>query len=182
MTNEEITRILESSPYGVASVDGSGRYTRANRVYLDLCGYTLAELQTRTWAELTHPDDATLQRSQIEIARRTGDPVEFTKRYITKSGRVVWANVTVFASGEDELVKWVRPDPAALPTDPIPNSIKRLLMDNWKTIAAVLLTGLSTAAAQWSAVKTELESQKAKVDRLERVIEREHDAPKAVAK
>ena len=58
--------------------------------------YSVPELQKRDFQTLTHPED-------VEADERLADSVragriagyDFVKRYITKSGRVVWANLRV---------------------------------------------------------------------------------------
>ncbi len=54
-------------------------------------GYSEPELLSLSWPELTHPDD--LKHSAAAVDRLLGNPsgcVEIEKRYIHKSGKVVW--------------------------------------------------------------------------------------------
>ena len=72
----------------------SGEMT-VNQAFCDILGYSLAELQNRNWQGITHPDD--LEESQsINKTLLSGerDSVRMIKRYLHKSGAVVWADVS----------------------------------------------------------------------------------------
>ena len=62
---------------------------RANKAYCDLVGYSEEELRTKTFAEVTHPDD--LERN-MELQRMVGagkiGHYELEKRFIHKSGKI----------------------------------------------------------------------------------------------
>ncbi len=72
----------------------SGEIT-ANQAFYDMLGYSRAELQGKKWQEITHPDD--LEASQTtnkSLQSGEKDSVRVTKRYLHKSGAVVWADVS----------------------------------------------------------------------------------------
>lgn len=80
----------------MALVDLSGRWTRVNRALCEITGFTASELQARTFADITHPDDV---ETDIEAARRMADGdgwgYETEKRYINKQGEEIWVSVSV---------------------------------------------------------------------------------------
>lgn len=76
-----------TSPTGVVNV---------NDAFCDLLGYTRAELGDRaTWQQLTHPDDIPgTERIVAALLAGKMPSARFTKRYIHKDGRVIWADVS----------------------------------------------------------------------------------------
>ena len=89
--------IFEQSGVGVAQVEApSGRFIEVNQRLADLLGYSLEELRTLGFPQLTHPDDL---EGDYAMMRRVveGEVRGFTreKRYLRKDGGAVWVNVTV---------------------------------------------------------------------------------------
>lgn len=87
---------------GFAIVDENDYFSYANDSYCKLLEYTQAELQERTWKQVTHPEDLkadNVQTRQVQIGdRKTHD---MRKRYITKTGRVVWVVMRVLPIKKD---------------------------------------------------------------------------------
>jgi len=88
--------IYEQAPTGIAILDSlSGRFTQINRRYCDITGYSQEEMLDRTFQDITYPDDlqADLDNIQQLLA---GEISSFKreKRYIRKSGEVIWVNLT----------------------------------------------------------------------------------------
>jgi PAS domain S-box-containing protein len=81
---------------GIAHTSLQGRWLRCNERLCSLLGYSRDELSTRTFQDLTHPDDLA---ATLECYRRllTGelDAAELDKRYIRKDGAVLWAHLTI---------------------------------------------------------------------------------------
>lgn len=86
--------LLENAPVGVVHASMTGRIEYANAGFCELVGYTADELLTRTWQDITHPDD--LERDQL-LGRRvlTGEIPHYTmeKRYVRKDGTSVWVEL-----------------------------------------------------------------------------------------
>ena len=72
----------------------SGEMT-VNQAFCNMLGYSLTELQNRHWQGITHPDDLEMSQS-LNKSLLTGerDSARVTKRYLHKSGAVVWADVS----------------------------------------------------------------------------------------
>ncbi len=87
--SEESQRLtLENASVGIGTADLTGRFRNLNKAYLDLLGYSLDELRTMTFADVTHPEDrAKSQRHFQELLAGT-EHVEFEKRYVRKDGTV----------------------------------------------------------------------------------------------
>ena len=76
----------------VAGLDG--RCIQVNEALCRMLGYSQEELTGKGCAELTHPDDLALSRRMAEQLQREPDStVEGEKRYLHRSGSVVWARV-----------------------------------------------------------------------------------------
>ncbi|MBT0961288.1 EAL domain-containing protein [Denitromonas iodatirespirans] len=87
---------FELAAVGIAHVAPDGRWIRVNPRLCDILGYPPAVLLTKTFHDITHPDDldADLRRVRRTLAGEIpGYTIE--KRYFHQDGRVVWAQLTV---------------------------------------------------------------------------------------
>ena len=87
-TKERFEAFVSSAPIGIASSHIDGRVFEANDTYLDLIGYTRAELEEGKvlWTDLTPKELVYRDREAIEEAVRTGRSHAFEKEYIRKDG------------------------------------------------------------------------------------------------
>ena len=86
--------IFENSPNGlsITSFDGS---IKTNKAFSDLLGYSYEEFQTKTWMEITHPDDIQSSNLALEtLLQGLGKSIQFEKRYIHKNGSIINAILT----------------------------------------------------------------------------------------
>jgi PAS domain S-box-containing protein len=87
---------FENAAVGVALVGCDGTILRANNSFARMLGYSVEELKTRTFQDLTHPDDLA---ANLSVLNRTlvgeADSYSIEKRYVRKDGGIVWANLTV---------------------------------------------------------------------------------------
>jgi PAS domain S-box-containing protein len=87
---------FENAAVGVALVGTEGSILRANNSFARMLGYSVEELTTKTFQDLTHPDD--LANNLLELNKTLVGGAEsycIEKRYIRKGGGFVWANLTV---------------------------------------------------------------------------------------
>ncbi len=93
--------VFENAGVGVTLTEPDGRFAEANPAFCTMLGYTEAELRGLTVASISHPDDAPLI-SAIYQDMRDGraDSHDLTRRYLTKSGAVVWGRMTATAVRE----------------------------------------------------------------------------------
>jgi len=85
-SEERLRLILENASVGIGTADRDGRFRRLNKAYLDLLGFSLDELRTMTFTDVTHPGDrAKSQRHFQELLAGT-EHVEFENRYVRKDG------------------------------------------------------------------------------------------------
>jgi PAS domain S-box-containing protein len=91
---------FEQAAVGIAHVAPDGTFLRLNQKFCDIVGYAHAEMLTRTFQDMTHPDDLD---TDIEHLRRLlsgeADTYSMEKRYIRKDGEIVWVNLTVSQVG-----------------------------------------------------------------------------------
>jgi diguanylate cyclase (GGDEF)-like protein/PAS domain S-box-containing protein len=72
------------------------RWVQFNDHLCTLLGYTREDLATRTWAEMTHPDDLSKGMEEYERAMRgESDGYALEKRFIRKDGSVLFASIDV---------------------------------------------------------------------------------------
>jgi two-component system, cell cycle sensor histidine kinase and response regulator CckA len=97
-SEERYRGVFDNAAVGIDVVDANGRFVRANSSLCNMLGYSEDELLNLTILDITHPEDVDF--SQVEhqkMVRGETDSYGFEKRYVTKDGRVVWANVSVSA-------------------------------------------------------------------------------------
>lgn len=88
--------IFECSLAGMLILNTHGQCVSVNQAFCDLLGYTAEEVLANSLRNITHPED--LARSEQALRRViTGEAkgYQIEKRYIHKSGRPVWALITV---------------------------------------------------------------------------------------
>lgn len=94
--------IFEQAAVGLVRYSPDGRYLSANRRFQEISGYSLEELGSFSFQDITHPDD--LQESQDNVrAMHDGVLQSFTldKRYMRKDGEVIWVRATITAVRAD---------------------------------------------------------------------------------
>ncbi len=96
--------IFEGMAVGVALVDARGRLVESNSALEEMLGYAGDELRGLHFAELTHPEDAEENLKLYEELLRGGrDHYRLEKRYVKKSGELLWGRLTAsFLRGSGE--------------------------------------------------------------------------------
>ncbi|HEU0175270.1 MAG TPA: PAS domain S-box protein [Blastocatellia bacterium] len=88
--------IFENAAIGIARVAPDGRWLDVNQRLCDIVGYTREELMTKTFSDITHPDD--LESDWNQARRLLAGEIEnysMEKRYYRKDGSIVWVSLTV---------------------------------------------------------------------------------------
>jgi PAS domain S-box-containing protein len=100
-SEERFRAAYEHAPVGVVILDGQGVILRANPALCRITGYGEGELIALGFDGLTHAEDLQVNKGPLEELRSgRADTRHYEKRYIHKSGRVVWALVCVSAVRE----------------------------------------------------------------------------------
>ncbi|MDO8316781.1 MAG: PAS domain S-box protein [Flavobacterium sp.] len=99
LLNSEIKfqAIFDQAAVGIAHLDSfTGNFIEINNQYCQLLGYSQQEMKERNFQSITHPED--LEEDLMNLEKlRDGKIKEYSmeKRYFTKSGAIVWVNLTV---------------------------------------------------------------------------------------
>ncbi|MFV8327715.1 PAS domain S-box protein [Flavobacterium sp. ZS1P14] len=99
LLNSEIKfeAIFDQAAVGIAYIDSfSGNFIEINKQYCHLLGYSQQEMKMKNFQSVTHPDDLEEDLTSLEKLRK-GQIRSYAleKRYLTKSGKTIWINLTV---------------------------------------------------------------------------------------
>ena len=87
---------FDQAATGIAMIAPDGRILRANRTLCEIIGYPLAELQGKTVAEITHPDDLDIDLGRIwQLLSGKRQSYVQEKRYRQRDGSFIWIKLTV---------------------------------------------------------------------------------------
>lgn len=85
---------FDFAPVGMGLLDLTGRIHQVNRAMCEMMGYTYAEYSKLSMQDVTHPDDVEPSWQLIRLLINGQIPyLEQEKRYIHKTGRIIWASV-----------------------------------------------------------------------------------------
>ena len=92
---DELSNIYLNSPLGIIELDANFKITRTNPAYQEMLGFSESELLGKSMLDLTYPDDKLASEEKAKSISDHGRQFDrFEKRYLSKTGRVVWASVT----------------------------------------------------------------------------------------
>ena len=102
-TELKFKTIFEQAAVGIVSADTkTGKLLAVNNQFCNMLGYTKEELLLLDFKDITHPEDINTSISILEkIKTGVFEDISIEKRYLTKKGDVVWANITVSGLRED---------------------------------------------------------------------------------
>ena len=87
---------FENAAVGIVLVDPKGSLLRVNDTFARMLGYSTKELETKTFQDVTHPDDLA---TNLSVFNKTlvGEAESYCieKRYVHKDGRFIWASLNV---------------------------------------------------------------------------------------
>jgi PAS domain S-box-containing protein len=93
---------FENAAVGIAHIGMDGAWLRVNQRLCEIVGYSRDELLTKTFQDITHPDDLDADLDQFALLKH-GEITSYgmDKRYIRKHGDVVWIGLTVALQRDD---------------------------------------------------------------------------------
>jgi PAS domain S-box-containing protein len=96
LSEEQFRGAFDTAPHGMALVAPTGHWLKVNKALCDILGYSEAELLESHFQAVTHPDDlaADLAMSRDLLDGKI-DTYQMEKRYLHKSGRIVWVLLSV---------------------------------------------------------------------------------------
>ncbi|WP_446393965.1 PAS domain S-box protein [Coleofasciculus sp. E1-EBD-02] len=87
---------FEQATVGIKHVSTDGKVIQVNPKFCQIVGYTREQVLTRTWQDLTHPDDWASDRAILELLLAgTLDCHCQQKRYRHRDGSIVWVQITL---------------------------------------------------------------------------------------
>src|ERR1041385_2267565 len=85
-----LAAMFERTPFGAAMIDPTGRFLRANPVFLRLSGCSEAELRSRTLGDLAHPEDVEAAWNVFEeLVQGRRSHADFEGRMLRRNGQVI---------------------------------------------------------------------------------------------
>jgi PAS domain S-box-containing protein len=95
-SEDKFKYVFDHSMIGKSLTMPSGEI-HVNEALCEMLGYTQAELQGKTWMEISHPDDVKLTQNALDpLLADKKESLRIEKRYLRKDGSVVWADVSTF--------------------------------------------------------------------------------------
>lgn len=93
----EFRAIFDQAPVGIVKLDSiTGKFLTINKAYCKIVGYTVEELLKTNFQSITHEEDLQEDLDNMELLRNgLIDDFSMEKRYIHKSGKIVWVNLIV---------------------------------------------------------------------------------------
>jgi PAS domain S-box-containing protein len=94
--------VFDHSVVGKSFTKPSGEIN-VNQAFCAMLGYSEDELKSRTWQEISHPEDLELTQNTINsLLTGEKDTARFVKRYLHKNGSIVWTDLgTTLRRDED---------------------------------------------------------------------------------
>lgn len=93
-SEERFRTAFDHAAVGMALVTMEGKFLSANQPYCNIVGYTEAELQNKTFFDLTHPNDLEGNYEVLnQLASGCISSFHIEKRYIHKDGHFIWVQV-----------------------------------------------------------------------------------------
>lgn len=89
-------------------IDRGGHVVKYNRAWENLLGYTSEEMVGEVFIQFVHPDDHERTMAAFEYLFEKGELTDFTNRYVTRSGDIMFIEWRAFV--EEELVFCVARD------------------------------------------------------------------------
>jgi len=103
-SEKSFKEIIEYAPIGIAIVSLDGRFTVVNQTLCNIVGYTNDELIRRTFQEITHPDDLSIDLEHVQrLLDGEIDTYRMEKRYIRKDKMLVWVQLSASIFRDEDL-------------------------------------------------------------------------------
>ncbi|EDX86439.1 PAS fold family [Synechococcus sp. PCC 7335] len=91
--------LFDQSAVGIGRVSLKGEWIQVNQRLCDMLGYSISELLGKNYRTITHSEDLGVSQKTYErLISQKLPQVSYEKRYLTRTGDVLWASVTVSAS------------------------------------------------------------------------------------
>jgi two-component system CheB/CheR fusion protein len=108
-SEEHFRRIFDESPVGMTIVGMDGRFHRVNNAMCRMMEYSETELVGKPTTEVTPKEDLEssgfYSRKQQALITGRIDHLQMEKRYVTKTGKILWTNLnaSILREGDDNV-------------------------------------------------------------------------------
>jgi PAS domain S-box-containing protein len=89
-------RTFDEAPIGAAIISMDFRYQQVNSAFCAITGYSVEELKSLSYLDITHPEE---RQYNLEMAEKLASgelpDVQMEKRYLRKDGKTVWVRISV---------------------------------------------------------------------------------------
>jgi PAS domain S-box-containing protein len=94
-SEERFRGAFENAAVGASMVDQRGQFIKVNRKLCEMLGYSAEELLSKTFSDVTHPEDIKIGIAALEkLTSGRADSLSIEERYIRKDGHVIHVNVS----------------------------------------------------------------------------------------
>lgn len=95
-SQQQLRTIFDNSAVGIGMFHPDGQLIQFNSMLLDFTGYSGLELEGKNLADISHPDDISIDREKY-ISLLKGEIESYTaeRRLLKKNGEVVWARLNI---------------------------------------------------------------------------------------
>ena len=95
--NKSVADLLwDVAVIGIAEVGLDGSWKKVNPAICKILEYSQAELESMTFHDITHPGDLNDDKGMVQkLINGDLESYVMTKRYITKTGKVIWVKLNV---------------------------------------------------------------------------------------
>lgn len=101
-SEEKFRNLFQNSPVGKSLTELNGNLN-VNRSFCNLLEYSEEELMKKNMADITHPDDLKKSNEFLQsLIEGKSNQVRFEKRYISKTGKTVFADVSTYLQRDKE--------------------------------------------------------------------------------
>ncbi|WP_323756000.1 PAS domain S-box protein [Roseivirga sp.] len=106
-------QIFNNPVIGIALVNHDGKIIKINNAFCDFLGYANDEMTGVNFIEITHPEDVDKDWQLFEKLKSGEIPhYKLSKRYITKKGETIWAELSVFlgekVEGQETVISFIK--------------------------------------------------------------------------
>jgi PAS domain S-box-containing protein len=94
--------LFEQSPVGksMTGIDGT---LYVNRSFCEITGYSAEDLKSKSWRDITHPDDIKITEELIDsLLNGEKGRDRFEKRFMHKTGRIIWTDVSTYLQRDND--------------------------------------------------------------------------------
>jgi PAS domain S-box-containing protein len=105
ISEKEFRSVFESSAIGMSQATTKGRFTKVNKEFCNMLGYTEAGMLETSFPDITYPEDREIGLLQLKkMMNGELESFQAEKRYVHKNGSIVWASIVVTMVFDDNRV------------------------------------------------------------------------------